>query len=96
MRQNTFKIPDSGKMSTPFKELHFYKWLDENEKEGNHHRIKTKTKYLESLGFVKGEDKLSSDDLCLLKHTLDYHWDFNFKAEFKRQIESQITQDNTK
>lgn len=89
MEQKTFIIPDSGKIKTPFKDLHFYKWLSENEKEGNHHSINSKRTYLESLGFEFGKDKLSKEDLTILKYTLEYHWDFNFKQDFINKLEAE-------
>lgn len=59
-----FNIPDtSGVVMT---NSHYYAYLKES-KPTDIHAIKTKTAYLESLGFVVGEDKLKEGDLDILK-----------------------------
>lgn len=71
-----FDLPDSGKMTTPFADLHFWQWLSElPEQEAQAmHGIETKRKYLTGLGFIVGDDWLTGDDLLLLRYTMDYYF----------------------
>lgn len=57
----------------PISETHFFKWLDGNHSEG-HHRMKDKRKYLESLGFVYGCDKLKIETIEALNSIHGYHF----------------------
>lgn len=74
-----FAIPDSGKTLTPFCDLHFWKWLDKNEPNGNHHKINTRNRYLNELGYNLYKHTLSVEDIQILSYTLDHHWNMNFK-----------------
>jgi hypothetical protein len=76
--RTAFDLPDSGKMSTPFKELHYYKWLTKNEPNGDHNTLVTTKKYLTSLGFSIYRHHIKSEDMKLLRHCLNFHWDYNF------------------
>ena len=64
-------IPDSGKHDTPFGELHFWKWLDNNK--GQLHHIDTMRDYLTSIGFVKGKHRINEDDVKLLRVVIDHY-----------------------
>lgn len=81
-----FKLPDSGRDSVPFGHLHYWAWLTINEPEGNHNRIITRDKYLNSLGFNIYKHVLSSEDLEMLKYTLEYHWNFYFRPNKKAPL----------
>lgn len=59
-----FNIPDTSEVVMT--KSHYYAYLKES-KPTDIHAIKTKTAYLQSLGFVLGEDKLKEGDLDILK-----------------------------
>ena len=74
LNKDVFFIPDHGKEKTPFEQLDFYKWLDDN-KINDHHSINTRKQYLDFIGFDKEIQRLQKDDLQLLKYTLQYHYE---------------------
>ncbi len=73
---STFKgLPESDKNpKTPFDQMAFWQWLS-NDPVKDYHAINTKTRYLESLGFIKGTDKLTSQHLTNLRYCLQHHYD---------------------
>jgi len=79
IKKEPFKIPDSGSMNTPFKDLHFWQWLDQTGYNGTQDTILTKIKYLVSLGFNKGLHTLNERDYQILSHTQTAYYDINFK-----------------
>lgn len=74
LAKDVFYIPDHGKESVLFTELDYFKWLDANEVK-NHHTIKTRKQYLDFLGYDSQIHRLLEEDMALLKHTLQYHFD---------------------
>lgn len=71
-----FKLPND----TNFKEVtqtSYYQWLS-NKKPSDIHAVKTKTEYIESLGFVLGQDRLEEGVVRHLKFIEDVF--------FKREI----------
>ncbi|TNC80851.1 MAG: hypothetical protein C9356_12055 [Oleiphilus sp.] len=69
-----FDLPDCS-MSMPFEQLGYFKWLQANaHTKATGHRIEDKRHYLASLGFVRGRDKLTEDQLTILRHAHDAFW----------------------
>lgn len=74
LNKDVFYIPDHGKESVTFENLHFHKWLNEN-KVTDHHTINTRKQYLSFLGFNNKTHRMLESDMTLLKYTLQYHFD---------------------
>lgn len=68
-----FQIKDSSDQN--IKTTHYYKWL-EAKKPSDIHNINTKIEYLEEQGFKTGVDKLTEEDLYILKgiEQMYFHW----------------------
>ena len=75
-----FTIPDSGKFTVPFIQLHYYKWL-KKMKLADINACKTKSDYLRSLGFIQGKFHISADDLRLLQWTEEHFFLHEIKPE---------------
>lgn len=66
-----FKLPNQNNI--PFADTDYYKWLiKQNLKDV--HAVKTKTEYLESIGFIIGTDRLSEEDIRGLKYIEDEYY----------------------
>lgn len=80
-----FFIPDSGKMQTPFSDMHYYKWMKEKGLK-DVHGIKTKMEYLKELGFDKTIHILGNfdQDLTILRGTEETF----FRIEVRPEMEA--------
>lgn len=75
LQSKLFELPDQNPKS-PLHTMHFYHWLANNKGSlatGN--ILSDKKNYLDSLGFVRGQHKLSQDDIYLLKFCLQAFWE---------------------
>jgi hypothetical protein len=63
---NPFKLPGPIGADIPFEELHAWQWA------GNQPRARVDIfTYLSDLGFVKGRDKITSEEFDILKYAFD-------------------------
>ncbi len=75
LEKEVFNIPDTGKNSTPFKDLEFFKWLEKTHQDkSKHNTIESIEEYLKSLGFNKALHKLNEGDYSLMKYCLHFHF----------------------
>ena len=76
----TFPIQD--KTEQLIVETHYYAWLKAKQPTVIHN-MNTKLEYLSTLGFVKGMDKLTSEDLYILKAIEEVYFRDNIKPLLK-------------
>lgn len=81
MANYTNKVMELNPKKTPMIETHFYKWMESGGYLDN--RIDTKVNYLQTLGFVKGVDKVSEDCLNMLNFII--RWYYMAKSIEKRE-----------
>lgn len=63
---NSFSLPASDSETTPIKETSAYKWFTSNPNLRSSSNMDLVCEYLDSLGFVTGEDKVTEDELSRL------------------------------
>ncbi len=73
-----FNIQD--KTDSIIVESHYYNWLSEQNLD-DIHNIKTKTDYLKSQGFVMGQDRITEEDLKILKAIEEVFYLVNLKKK---------------
>lgn len=66
----TFQIPDQDDSIT-FEETHYFKWLEAKNIK-NLHYIHTRMDYLLSLGFKKGQTRLTDSEVARLRYIENY------------------------
>lgn len=77
--EKIFNIPDQDDY-TPIIETDYFEFLNNNYSNKPVHFFETKLEYLTGLGFVKGQNHLTNDDLQRLKF-IEQHF-VRLKSEF--------------